>query len=72
MLLHRLLRNASDPLRIVSSVFFLGGGEMHPCHVDLPSRGVELELQPLVYTIANWGFEPCLQRTPQLLATLDL
>ena len=51
--------------------FFLG---QHPQHMDAPRLGVKSELQlPANATAtANAGSEPCLQPTPQLIATLDL
>ena len=40
----------------------------HPWHMELPSLGVEVEIQLPAYTTATVGAEPPLQPTPQLMA----
>ena len=49
--------------------FFLVLG-LHPRHMEVPRRGVQLELQLLAYH-SNARSEPCLQPTPLLMAMLD-
>jgi len=46
--------------------------ELHPHHMEVPRRGVEVELQLPAYTShRNLGSEPHLWTIPQLMATLD-
>ena len=51
--------------------FFLGP---HPQHMEFPRLGVESDLQLPAYATShsNWGSEPHLRPTPQLMATPDL
>ena len=37
---------------------FLGGGGLHPWHMEVPRLGVKLELQPLAYTTATTTWDP--------------
>ena len=51
---------------------------LYPGHMEVPTLGVESELQKLAYTTvtamwdpSNVGSKPSLRPTPQLMATLD-
>ena len=55
LLILKIILHSKSPSPSLSFVFFLG---LPPWHMEVPRLGVELELQPLVYTTATATPDP--------------